>query len=55
VENPEADELDPADDVRGRCKKNSPSVLSWELHFVRMKIDSRKNAEKAHGIKCNYF
>jgi len=27
-ENPVGGELDPADDVRRRCKKNSPSVLS---------------------------
>jgi len=27
-DNPEGGELDPADDVHKRCKKNSPSVLS---------------------------
>jgi len=27
-DNPEGVELDPTDDVRRRCKKNSPSVLS---------------------------
>jgi len=27
-DNPEGGELDPADDVRRRCMKNSPSVLS---------------------------
>jgi len=30
-DNSEGSELDPADDVRRRCKKNSPSVLSCKV------------------------
>jgi len=40
-DNPEGGQLDPADDIRGRCKKNS-SVLSC---IGRTKEDSNRGSE----------
>jgi len=39
--NPKAGELDPADDVRRRCKKNSLSVLSCMFYFRFIRFSFR--------------
>jgi len=50
-DNPEEGELDPTEDVRRRCKKNSPSVLSCIGKRTREGCDHGSEVGTVHSVR----